>query len=448
MTQCPGPPRRLFANYSRELTLDPMNFATRLAAKFGGIAEVPMPGRGSLFLLSDPDLIRETLIDKRALFIKNTRYDALRRLLGNGMLLSEHEAWRRQRRLLQPAFKPGVLAGHHDWMHALIDTFLDRWETAAQAGTPVNMMVEFQRLAQAVAGRLTFGACFEGQADALFDTLTRVWRSWPARPGFSTWLHWRRTRERAGRLDAAMADLDALMFAIIDRCREAGPEKGGLIGLLIRASAEEGPAFTPVELRDQAITMIGAGYETSASTMCWTHILLATHADVRERIEAEVAQHCPPGEPITLPQLEALSFTEQVVKESLRLYLPIHSFARVAMEETSVGGHCIAKGKTAVVSVHAMHHQPEHWPEPEKFAPERFSPEQCAARSRYTYLPFGLGHRACIGATFAMSEAILTVALIARRYRLELVPGQTFDPAPGTTVYPRQGLKMFVYPRG
>jgi len=437
----------LFANYGRELTLDPMNFATRIAAKFGGIAEIPLAGRNSLFLLSDPDLIRETLIDKRTLFIKNTRYDALRRLLGNGMLLSEHDAWRRQRRLLQPAFKPTVLAGHHGWLHDLIDDFLDRWGAAAQSGAPINMMVEFQRLAQAVAGRLTFGECFEGQADALFDTLMKIWRSWPARPGFSTWLHGRRTRERAERLDAAMADLDALMLGIIGRCREAGPARGGLIGFLISASAAEGPEFTQTELRDQAVTMIGAGYETSASAMCWTHILLAQHPEVRERIEAEVGAHCPPDGPITLPQLEALTYTEQVVKESLRLYLPIHSFARVAMEDTSIGGHCVAKGKTAVVSVHALHHQPQHWPEPDRFQPERFGAEQCAGRSRYTYLPFGLGHRACIGATFAMTEAVLTVALIARRYRLELVPGQTFDPAPGTTVYPRQGLRMFARPR-
>jgi cytochrome P450 len=437
----------LFANYARELTLDPMNFAVRMAAKFGGIAEIPLAGRNSLFLLSDPDLIRETLIDKRTLFIKNTRYDALRRLLGNGMLLSEHEAWRRQRRLLQPAFKPGVLAGHHEWLHALIDTFLDRWQDAARTQAPVNMMVEFQKLAQAVAGRLTFGVCFEGRADALFDTLMKVWRSWPARPSLATWIHWQRTRERAARLDAAMAELDALMLSIIDACREAGPERGGLIGLLIRASAEEGPPFTPMELRDQAITMIGAGYETSASAMCWTHILLAQHPDIRERIEAEVAAHCPPGAPISLPELEALTYTEQVVKESLRLYLPIHSFARVATEDTSIGGCPVAKGKTAVVSVHAMHHTPQHWPEPDRFDPERFGADQCAGRSRYTYLPFGLGHRACIGATFAMTEAVLTVALIARRYRLELVPGQVFEPAPGTTVYPRQGLKMTVHGR-
>jgi cytochrome P450 len=136
-----------------------------------------------------------------------------------------------------------------------------------------------------------------------------------------------------------------------------------------------------------------------------------------------------------------------VIKESLRLYLPIHSFARVATTDTTIAGNTIPQGKTAVVSVHAMHHQHQHWPNPETFDPGRFTAEQCAARSRYSYLPFGLGHRACIGATFAMTEAVLSVALIARRYRLELVSGQTFDPAPGTTVYPRRGLKMLVHTR-
>lgn len=426
------------------LRRNPMEFFRRVAVSVGGLARVPLQAGRSLYLVSEPKLIKELLIDHRTRFVKNTRYPAMQRVLGKGLLLSEGEGWRRQRLLTQPAFKPTELKRQVEWMGTHIARFLDRWESHARDGTPVEAEAEFLRLTQLLAGVLILGPRFESFADEMFQITEDIKNNWPKPPrgilaGFIP-----PSKERMRRLEAACQALENLVYAAIEAQHKADPsEEGGILALLIAGSAREGKPFTDKELRDQVITLFLAGYETSAASMCWTHYLMWAHPNVRDRmvreIDAVLGGRRPTGEDI-----DRLQYVEQVMQESLRIYSPIHSLSRVATEDSTVGGHAMAKGCTAVVSLYATHRLPAYWPDPERFDPERFTPEACAARYNFAYIPFAVGHRNCIGGTLAMVEGKLILAMVAQRYALDVVPGQRIEAMAATTMRPRYGISMHV----
>jgi cytochrome P450 len=215
----------------------------------------------------------------------------------------------------------------------------------------------------------------------------------------------------------------------------------------LRADAAEGCApFTAAELCDQMKTLFFAGYETTATSMIWTHYLLARHPEVHARMREEV-DRIPAGRTLTVEELDALPYVEQVFKEALRLYSPIHSLSRVALEECELGGYVLPKGATAMVSLYASHRLPQYWPQPRRFDPERFTTAQSAARHRYSYLPFAAGHRNCIGATLALVEAKLITAQIARRFNLHLLTRAPVRPHAGTTMHPSRAIRMRIETR-
>ncbi len=431
----------------RDLRRNPMAFFTSVALKLGGLARIPLPKGNSMHLVSEPKFIKELLIDHRTRFMKNIRYAAMQRLLGQGLLLSEGEAWRRQRLLTQPAFKPTELNRQVQWMAEVISPFIDRWERYAERGEAFDLELEALRLAQLLAGILIVGPRFEAKAHEIFEITQDMKRNWPKPPrgiiaGFLP-----RFGRKPQRLERAIVALEDCIFGFIAEQRRAAPEEGGILGVLIAGSEKEGKPFTDKELRDQVITLFFAGFETSASAMCWTHYFLAQHPAVRARLLQEVdtvlGRRTPTGDDIA-----KLDYVEQVLQESLRICSPIHSLSRVALEDSSVGGYTIPKGCTAVVSLYATHRLPQYWPEPEKFDPERFTPEACAARYNLAYIPFAVGHRNCIGGTLAMVESKLIVAQVAQRFEPNLVPGHRIEPYAATTMRPRHGMRMIVKRRG
>jgi cytochrome P450 len=428
------------------LRRNPMEFFRRVAVSVGGLARVPLQAGRSVFLVSEPKLIKELLIDQRARFMKNIRYPAMQRLLGLGLLLSEGEGWRRQRLLTQPAFKPSELQRQVAWMSGVVARFLDRWQAAARQGTAIDAENEFLRLSQLLAGILIFGPRFEAHAEAMFEVSEAIKHHWPKPPrgilsGFLP-----PSKARAQRLEAAFQALDREVQQLIDAQRRSPPADGGILALLIAGSEREGAPFTDRELRDQVVTLFFAGYETSAASMCWTHYLMASHPTVRERMFREIDRvlggRVPAGE-----DLERLAYVEQVLQESLRIYSPIHSLSRVATEDSTIGGHALPKGCTAVVSLYATHRLPAYWPDPERFDPDRFTPDACAARYNFAYIPFAVGHRNCIGGTLAMVEGKLILAQVAQRYVLDVASGERVEAMAATTMRPRSGIRMQVRAR-
>jgi cytochrome P450 len=418
-----------------------MDFMARVAVKYGGIARIPLRASNFLYLVSEPELLRELLVTHRHKYMKNIRYPQAQALLGKGLLLSEADEWRAQRVMTQPAYKPEPVDAQVGWMAEDVQKFLDRWESLAADESGVDVEAEFGDIGQRLAGRSLLGPGFERIATRFCAAAAAVKKSWPAPPRNVFALFAKPAPNQPQEFDAAVAQLEACLFDYLAEHRKNDFADCAILSLLVRSSRAEGKEFTDKELRDQLFTLFFAGYETTATALCWIHYFLSHHVAIRERMTQEVASVLGGRKP-TPEDLEKLEYLTQIVQESLRLYSPIHSISRVSLEDHTLGGYRIPAGTTVCVSLYATHRLPQYWPDPDRFDPERFSASVSAGRPRFAYLPFAAGHRNCIGGGQAMSELKLIVAQIAQRFTLQLVAGQKIEPAAGTTMYPRYGMRM------
>lgn len=420
-----------------------MSFWRRIADRYGGIARVPLRGQ-AVYLVSDPALLYELLVTNRHKYRKNIRYRAAVELFGAGLLLNEGDAWKRQRLAAQPAFKQDYVAAQVPWMAARTAEYLTRLEASARNGRACDVDAEFLRLAQLLAGFYLMGPSFAEIAEPFCDAALEVKRAWPRPPRSVLRLLLRKTPGWTPRLASAIAALDACTYRYLAGRRAAGFADSAVTSLLVEASGAHGAELDDRSLRDQLLTIFFAGHETSATSLCWIHYLLARHPDVRAKLRAEVESVLGRDRLPAAADLAELRYTEQVVNEALRLFSPIHSISRVALEDDLLGGYRIAAGSTIYVSLYATHRLARYWPDPDRFDPERFTPENSTSRPRFAFIPFAAGHRNCIGGTVAIAELKLVVAMIAQRFDLELAPGQRIAAAPGTTMHPRYGLRMHV----
>jgi cytochrome P450 len=420
-----------------------MEALTHIARTHGGIARVPIRGK-YLYVLSDPEMLREMLVTNRQKYMKNIRYRHIQALVGQGLLLSEAAEWRRQRVITQPAFKPDAIDAQVGWMGELTDQFLNRWNGHADRGETIDVEPDFNRLAQLLSGRYLLGEPFSEIADEFCTVAADVKKHWPQAPRNIVRAFLPPSKVKLARFDEALAALDNCIRGFIVRHRRTTFEGCGVLTRIVAGGRTDGGVeFDDQSLRDQISTMFFAGHETSATSLSWIHWALDRHPEIRARLRAEVASVL--GTRIaTAAELHQLQYTTQVIEESLRLHSPIHSISRVAMVDDTIGGFHIPAGVTVCISMYAIHRLDNLWPNSEQFDPSRFEPEKVAARSRFAYLPFAAGHRNCIGAGQALVELKLIVARIAQRFTLELAPKQKVEPMPGTTMYPRYGMKMAI----
>lgn len=422
------------------LLRNPMKFWLRIANRYEAIAKVPIKGK-HVYLVSDPELLYELLVTKRKKYRKNTRYRAAVEVLGEGLLLTEGDAWKRQRLIAQPSFKPDYIAAQVPWIAAQVEAFLDAWEQHANDGSAIDTERDFLDLSQRIAGRYLMGDGFAGIADRFCAAAVDIKNAWPLPPRSALHAILKRSVGWTAAMEDAVREIDACVYEYLARQRERDFDGCGVLEVLVKSSREQGDEFDDTSLRSQLLTLFFAGHETSSTSLAWIFYLLDRHPAVRARVAAEsrrVIGNRLPG----AADVDALAYAEQVVSESLRLYSPIHSISRVALEPDTLGGYAIPEGATIYVSLYAMHRLERLWPDPHRFDPDRFLPERCAERPRFAFIPFAAGHRNCIGAAMAMTELKLVVAQIARRFELALVPGQRIEMAAGTTMHPRYGIKM------
>ena len=438
----PGPRGLPYFGCLGGLLRNPMAFWSGIANTYGGIARVPLK-KQSVYLVSDPELLYELLVTNRNKYRKNIRYRAAVELFGAGLLLNEGDAWKRQRLISQPAFKADHVAAQVGWMAELTTTFLDRWGALAKSRKPCDVDGEFLRLAQLLAGYYLMGPGFARIADRFCDAAVAIKNAWPKPPRTLLRLLLRKSQPFPAELAAAIARIDGCIYEYLAEERRNDFADAALVKMLAHASRAQGDEFNDRSLRDQVLTLFFAGHETSATSLSWIHYLLWQHPDVRARVRQEVASVLGSRTP-TSADLDALQYTDQVINESLRLYSPIHSISRVALEDDTLGGYFIPGGSTIYVSLYATHRLPAFWPDPERFDPERFAPEATAKRPRFAFIPFAAGHRNCIGGTVATAELKLAIALLAQRYELDLAPGHRVEAVAGTTMYPRYGMQMLV----
>jgi cytochrome P450 len=420
-----------------------MRFWSRIANTYGGIARVPLLGQ-AVYLVSDPELLHELLVTKRSKYRKNIRYRAAVELFGAGLLLNEGDAWKQQRLMSQPAFKPGYLASQIGWMAELTARFFDDWRTADPRGIR-DVDRDFFRLSQLLAGYYLMGPGFATIAERFCDAAAHVKDGWPKPPRSAWRVLLRRPTGWTTQLGDAIREIDACIYEYLAARRALAFADSGLVSMLAAASREQGVDYGDRSLRDQILTLFFAGHETSATSLSWIHYLLSQHPDVRAKLRGEVDRVLG-GRLPTMQDLDELRYTEQVVNETLRLYSPIHSISRVALADDTLGGYTIPSGATIYVSLYATHRLPNLWPNPDRFDPDRFTPEQNVRRPRFAFIPFAAGHRNCIGGSAALVELKLAVACLAQRYELNLAPGHRVEAAAGTTMYPRYGMNMRVSP--
>lgn len=402
-------------------------------------------GTRTIIAAYHPDHVHHVLVHRAANYEKKTRgYVVLRELLGQGLLTSEGEVWRRQRRIAQPAFQQQRLAGFAPTMVRAAEDLADRWEEVAKRGETFDMAEVMGRLALRIAGETLFSMDISGESDAVGRALSEVLGGFirgvtnPLSKLFPL------TRYRHKR---AMRTLDQVVRGIVARRRAEGGGGDDLLGLFMSArDPETGEAMSDERLRDEVLTMLLAGHETTANALAWTFYRLSQHPLVDARLGEEL-EAVLGGGPLQLQRQADLTWTDLVLRESLRLHPPAWVESRKAVEADELGGYRVPAGGFVFLSQYAIHRNPRLWSDPERFDPERFLPERqvCpdgSPRPKLAWFPFGAGQRKCIGENFAMMEAKILVALLARRYRFALAPGAVVAGDPSVTLRPRGGLPM------
>jgi cytochrome P450 len=429
---------------ARELLRDPLGTLERMRRDYGDVVRSRI-GPIAYYALFRPEHVKHILQDNNHNYVKGPIIARAKVLIGDGLFSSEGEFWRRQRKLAQPAFHRQRIGAFADAMTECGREALDAWSGAAATGSGFDLMAEMSRVTLRVVGKTLFSLDLAGDASAVGDALLValdhvVHRSFnlvvaPA------WL----PTPRNLRFRRALRVLDDVVLRIIESRRRTGEDCGDLLSMLLAARDEEtGTGMNDGQLRDEVMTFVLAGHETTAVTLAWTWYLLCRHREIEQRLRDEVAAAIGRRTP-GFGDLPALRYVRMVVEESLRLYPPLWAFGRQAVAEDRIDGYRIAAGAPVNLCPWITHRDPAVWPDPERFDPERFTPERVAARHRFAYLPFSGGPRICIGIEFALMEATLLVAMIAQRYRVELAePEREVVPEVRLTIRPRGGLPVRV----
>ncbi len=426
-----------------EMRQNPMKFLEKVAHDYGGIARINL-GAYYSYLVSEPKLIKEVLVDHYDQYKKNTRYKQVRMVIGEGMLLSEGEVWKQQRTFAQPKFTAKALDSQVCWLSALASEFLDSWKSHAESGKAIELEFQFNLLTQLLAGVWVMGAGFQQRAHTVAAIYNKIRMNWPEMTDLKSNLLNLKNLRKAVYFRHALSSLNRCVYELLDEYPEIMREDIGFLRYLL---AEGDPKKLIRQnrrsIRDQLLTLFVTAFETTATSLCWTLYVIDKYPEVKQKIYEEIGavlgQHDPTPE-----LLGKLEYTEKVIKESLRLYSSVHSFSRVALEDHSIGGYKVPKDMTVIISSYVTHRLAEYWEDPERFDPHRFDKDRAVGRSRFAYIPFAAGHRNCIGSYMAVMQSKLVVALIAQRYDLSLVPGHVVEPQAATTMRPKYGMKMHV----
>jgi cytochrome P450 len=424
---------RMFENYA-ETDLE-------LFRRYGDVVRLGKPYPGVLFFR--PRHVRHILRSKVLNYPKSPDYDELRPLLGDGIFVSEGDLWARQRRLLAPEFREKAVSRFVPTIVTCAEQLFEEWDARLARG-PIDVTHDMMRLTLWVIGRAMFRGGFLTQAEQIGHSLevcleqaTRrmlcmgLYKSWLPTPG----------NYRAKR---AEEQLNTIVMSIIRQAREATSDGSDVLSRMIRArDPESGTGMSDQQLLDETKSLILAGHETTSLALSWAFYLLARHPSVEERLVAELDQVLG-DEPLGAEHLPKLVYTRMVFLETMRLYPPVPGVSRAVVEADVIDGVRLKPDELVVVSPYVTQRHPEYWSDPERFDPERFAPQALDDIEPYSYLPFLLGRRACLGEHFAMVEGIVLLAMLVRRYRRRLVSSEPHRTRPISTLRFARPLMMHV----
>jgi len=404
---------------------------------------------GSVIFVTEPQDLQTVLVEQADSFGKSLEYTdpgwGVRRFLGNGLLISDGAFWRRQRRLAAPAFHARRIEAYAGQMTAHGATMLAGWGDGARVDVSAAFSdVTFRIVAQALFGASVDedgGGIRPGDAARVHHAVDIMQRYFADRPVFPPWV----PTPMELRARRARRDLDDVVYRLIAARRRQNADTGDLLSMLLAARDDEGQPMSDVQLRDEVVTLLLAGHETTANTLNWTMALLAQHPGIEARLHAEVDAVLDHGRRApTLADLANLPYTGRVIEEALRLYPAAFIIGRAAKEPVALSFGVIPAGTQLSLPIYLVHRDPRWFDDPDRFEPDRWLPERHKAAPKQTYLPFGGGPRICIGNSFASMEARLLLSQIASRVRLRLLPETRLVARTGLTLTPRFGLPMRV----
>ncbi|HEX7317452.1 MAG TPA: cytochrome P450 [Pyrinomonadaceae bacterium] len=422
----------------REFNSDSLGFVERCAREFGDVVPTRFLYVPALFLFH-PDHVEYVLTAGNKNFIKaaSLRSPFFHTLVGKGLVTSEGDFWRRQRRLAQPAFHRDRVETYARTMVVYAERMLEQWRDGATLDAHEEMMA----LTRAVVAQTLFSADVSGDSNEIGGALSRLIRPFASQATLKWILDNRLPTPAHLRFNRDVRKIDRFVYRLIEERRASGEDTGDLLSMLLRAQDEDGSGMTDRQLRDELMTIFLAGHETTALALTWAWFLLAQNSEAEARLGAELEEVLE-GRAPTVADLPRLRYAEWVVKESMRLYPPAWAVGRECVRECEVGGFRVPKGMQVFGFQWVIQRDPRWFTDPSAFRPERWGDEAVSRLPKYAYFPFGGGPRLCIGNYFATMEAVLILATIARRFRLRLLQGHEVEVLPALSLRPKHGLKV------
>ncbi len=419
----------------------------KLRATYGDIIRLKI-GSDDVYLLTHPDMAEQVLQMNNRNYIKGDLLEKLREVAGNGLFTSEGEFWRKQRRMMQPAFHRTLIAGFGDMMVDETDALIERWAGHAASGESFRIDGDITGLTLTIVAKALFTTSMtpddlttvtETIGPLLEEVNRRQRRPFDLREKLPT------AENRA--FDHNLERANALIHRIIDNRRQHPGDYKDLLQMLMDMRDEDtAEGMSDQQLRDEVITLFVAGHETTATALSWAFMLLSEQSTARVELQKEVDTVLAGRRP-TADDYPNLPYTLAVFEETMRLYPPVTMIPRTLLDTDTLGGYAVPKGASVVINTYALHHHPDFWENPEGFDPTRFFPENTKGRHQFAYVPFSRGPRFCIGEPFAKLEATMVLARMTQKFDLNLTPGQNIEMRPISTLRPEPGVFVTLKPR-
>lgn len=398
----PGPEEPV----SLEVDAETLHQLQNLQADFGNVAAVTKPNGRRAYFVNDAAEVRKLLVKHHTRYVKGPGFERVKMLLGNGLIVSDGEVWRRSRTMIQPAFS-------RQNIHRLIDTMVEctrhraeRWETVANANGQLNITLEMSEFALELILRTTFGEDYETQI---------------LRDGENPFAFLSADSTRDMRVVMQARSMRELLLSVVAARRAAGDvDTYDFLSVYLRATDKKGVSFSDAELLDELITLIVAGYETSAGTLNWAWYLLAGNPEAEEKLLTEARTQCRTDAGIDKESLTGMTYCQQLLEETLRLYPPVWLFSRRAIEEDQIGDFDVPRGTDIYLSPYILHRSEEYWPDPNRFDPDRFGEAAEYKKGDRPYFPFSLGPRRCLGEYFSFLEMKVHLGLLIQKFHMTL----------------------------
>lgn len=437
----PGPKLNIAISGAKELRKSPLKYLVNMDKTYPGISNFKLLHL-NMVLLTDPKLIRFVLQTNQKQYVKNTAYKHLKLVLGNGLVTSEGELWRRQRKLIQPSFHKQAIYNMFNTMLACTNEMIEEWKVKLKKNPVIDFSEEMMATTLQIIAQTMLSKDVKSDSKAVADSLSYLLKAidQKAVKALNTPM-WVPTTSNF-KFKKERKVLDGVIYSIINERKKAVVKKGDLLDMLMESTYEDTGEHMPDDLlKDELMTVFLAGHETTASALTWTFYLISQHPEVYKKLKNEV-DTIVGKEEMTFAHFQQLKYTKACLNEAMRLYPPVWIIGRKATEDNMVGDYLIKKDMDILILPYIMHRHPDYWKNPETFDPDRWETEEVKQMDKFTYFPFAAGPRMCIGNNFALFEADIIITKVIQQFKFEYAGDKPAKMDPTLTLRVKGGMPM------